>query len=67
MSVNDTPDIFPVNYYAADGKITLRTGEGGTKLAEMVVNNRVAFESDAHTDTGGWSVVAKARRGFCPH
>lgn len=58
LSVNNTPDIFPVNYHAANGKVTLRTGEG-TKLSELVVNNRVAFESDAHTDTGGWSVVAK--------
>lgn len=58
LSVNGSPDIFPVNYHAADGKITLRTGEG-TKLSEVVVNNRVAFETDAHTDTGGWSVVAK--------
>ncbi|ASR02575.1 pyridoxamine 5'-phosphate oxidase family protein [Gordonia rubripertincta] len=58
LSVNGSPDIFPVNYHAADGKITLRTGEG-TKLSELVVNNRVAFETDAHTDTGGWSVVAK--------
>ncbi|MBD0863807.1 pyridoxamine 5'-phosphate oxidase family protein [Gordonia sp. zg691] len=58
LSVNGQPDIFPVNYHAGDGRILLRTGEG-TKLAELVVNSRVVFESDGHTDTGGWSVVAK--------
>ncbi len=32
MSVNNTPDIFPVNYHAANGKVTLRTGEGDQTL-----------------------------------
>ncbi|MGP3706320.1 pyridoxamine 5'-phosphate oxidase family protein [Gordonia paraffinivorans] len=56
--VDGVPDIFPVNYHAADGKITFRSGEG-TKLAELAVNGRVAFETDAYTDAGGWSVIAK--------
>jgi len=36
----------------------LRSGEG-TKLSELAVNSRVAFEADGHTDADGWSVVAK--------
>ncbi|MEE4022446.1 pyridoxamine 5'-phosphate oxidase family protein [Gordonia sp. PKS22-38] len=58
LSVNGQPDIFPVNFYAGEGRILFRTGEG-TKLSEIVVNENVAFEADAHTDAGGWSVVAK--------
>ncbi|MFW0796052.1 pyridoxamine 5'-phosphate oxidase family protein [Gordonia sp. CPCC 205515] len=58
LSVNGQPDIFPVNFYAGEGKIVFRTGEG-TKLSELVVNEHVAFEADDHTDAGGWSVVAK--------
>ncbi|MEE3848819.1 pyridoxamine 5'-phosphate oxidase family protein [Gordonia sp. LSe1-13] len=58
LSVNGQPDIFPVNFYAGEGRILFRTGEG-TKLSEIVVNENVAFEADAHTATDGWSVVAK--------
>ena len=52
--VGGVPDVYPVNYHAADGKIILRTGEG-TKLSELAVNDRVAFETDSYTDDGGWS------------
>ncbi|GAB88372.1 pyridoxamine 5'-phosphate oxidase family protein [Gordonia rhizosphera] len=58
LSVGGQPDVFPVNYYAGDGKVLFRTGEG-TKLSELAVNERVAFEADEHTDAGGWSVVVK--------
>ena len=36
----------------------MRTAEG-TKLAELAVNGKVAFEADAYNDDGGWSVVVK--------
>ncbi|MGV9710502.1 pyridoxamine 5'-phosphate oxidase family protein [Gordonia sp. NPDC003424] len=58
LSVDGQPDIFPVNFYAGEGRIVFRTGEG-TKLTELVVNERVAFEADDHSDAGGWSVVSK--------
>ncbi len=57
-SVADQPEIFPINYYAADGKITFRTA-AGTKLSEIAVNNRIAFETDETDDVGGWSVIVK--------
>ena len=58
LSVDGEPEIFPVNAYAHDGKILFRTGEG-TKLSEIAVNGRVAFETDGFTSKIGWSVVAK--------
>ncbi len=58
LSVGGQPDLFPVNFYAGDGKVLFRTGEG-TKLSELSVNERVAFEADEHTEAGGWSVVVK--------
>ncbi|MGB3696115.1 MAG: pyridoxamine 5'-phosphate oxidase family protein [Gordonia sp. (in: high G+C Gram-positive bacteria)] len=58
VSVDGRPDIFPLNIYAANGKILFWTAEG-TKLAELAVNNRVVVETDAFTSRIGWSVVAK--------
>ncbi|GAA3048633.1 pyridoxamine 5'-phosphate oxidase family protein [Gordonia defluvii] len=57
-SVGDQPEIFPINFYAADGKIVFRSA-AGAKLAEIAVNNRLAFEADETDDDGGWSVIAK--------
>lgn len=58
LSVNGSPDIFPVNYHAGDGRILFRTAEG-TKLSELSVNANVVFEADDHDAEGGWSVIAK--------
>lgn len=60
VSVDNQPDIFPLNIYAADGKILFWTA-AGTKLSELVINNHVAIEVDAFTSRIGWSVVAKGR------
>jgi nitroimidazol reductase NimA-like FMN-containing flavoprotein (pyridoxamine 5'-phosphate oxidase superfamily) len=59
----DQIDIFPVNYFADDHSILIRTAPG-TKLLEIAVNSRVAFEIDGYSDTDAWSVVLKgtARR-----
>ena len=57
-SVGDQPEIFPINFYAADGKIVFRSA-AGAKLAEIAVNNRLAFEADETDDDRGWSVIAK--------
>lgn len=60
LSVGGEPEIFPLNIYATKGKIYFRTAEG-TKLAEIAVDGRIAFETDGFTSRVGWSVVAKGR------
>lgn len=56
-SVAQQPDIFPVNYVLDDGCIIFRTAQG-SKLLELTINERVAFEvDDWEADLGGWSVV----------
>ncbi|MFB9165946.1 MULTISPECIES: pyridoxamine 5'-phosphate oxidase family protein [Arthrobacter] len=58
LSVGNMPDIFPINYLAHDGKLLMRTNPG-TKLAELTINDSVAFEIDGLTESEAWSVVLK--------
>jgi nitroimidazol reductase NimA-like FMN-containing flavoprotein (pyridoxamine 5'-phosphate oxidase superfamily) len=58
VSVANEPDIFPVNFVAADRRLFFRTAEG-SKLLELTVNNRVAFETDGVGREEAWSVVVK--------
>lgn len=60
-SAAGTVDIFPINY-AVDSApaIYFRTAPG-TKLIELAINDRVAFEIDDHDDEEAWSVVVKGR------
>ncbi|MBK4346969.1 pyridoxamine 5'-phosphate oxidase family protein [Lacisediminihabitans changchengi] len=58
VSVADSPDIFPINYYADGSSVLIRTAQG-SKLLELTINSRVAFEVDSFTATDGWSVVVK--------
>lgn len=58
VSVLGEPDIYPINFIAHDGVLLLRTNPG-TKLAELTVNDKVAFEVDEVTDAEAWSVVLK--------
>ncbi|MGO4103734.1 pyridoxamine 5'-phosphate oxidase family protein [Leifsonia sp. YAF41] len=58
MSVGNEPDIFPVNFVAADGRLFFRTAEG-SKLLELTVNDHVAFETDGVGREQAWSVVLK--------
>lgn len=58
LSVANEPDIFPINYLAHDGKLLMRTNPG-TKLAELTINNSVAFEIDGLAEVEAWSVVLK--------
>jgi len=53
-------DIFPLNFAVDDGSIMFRTAEG-TKLVEVVLAGRVAFEVDGYEPERGraWSVVVK--------
>jgi len=56
VSVADVPEIFPVNYYSDGSTILFRTAQG-SKLLELTINARVAFEVDSFTATDGWSVI----------
>ncbi|WP_157875135.1 pyridoxamine 5'-phosphate oxidase family protein [Arthrobacter sp. PAMC 25486] len=58
LSVANEPDIFPINYLAHDGKLLIRTNPG-TKLAELTINDTVAFEIDGLAENEAWSVVLK--------
>lgn len=57
-SVGEQPEIFPVNFVTQHHTILFRTAEG-TKLASIVLNNRVVFEADDHNTAEGWSVIVK--------
>lgn len=53
-------DIFPLNFVVDDRSVLFRTAEG-TKLVEVVLAGRVAFEIDGYEPERGraWSVVLK--------
>jgi nitroimidazol reductase NimA-like FMN-containing flavoprotein (pyridoxamine 5'-phosphate oxidase superfamily) len=51
-------DIFPVNHGVAGGTIVFRTS-AGTKLLELTIRHRVAFQVDGFTETDAFSVVVK--------
>ena len=60
IAVAGDVDIFPINFAIDDGAIVFRTAEG-TKLVEIVMAGRVAFEVDGYEPEHGraWSVVVK--------
>ena len=58
VSVANRPSIYPLNYYAHNGVLLFRTAPG-TKLAELTVNDHVAFEADGILSDQAWSVVVK--------
>lgn len=60
VSAAGVVDIFPVNY-VVDGHTLLFRTAPGTKLLELAINDRVAFEVDGHTDDQAWSIVVKGR------
>lgn len=51
-------EIFPVNFVVNDKTVVFRTAPG-SKLLELTVNPRVAFEADEHDDSSAASVVVK--------
>lgn len=59
-SVAGEPEIFPVSFAVTGQRIFLRT-KPGTKLAEVTISPRVAFEADELGDAAAWSVVVKGR------
>lgn len=62
VSVNDVPDIFPINFVVDHGTVVFRTAEG-SKLSAAVSNPVVAFEVDGYDVDANeaWSVVIKGR------
>lgn len=50
--------ITPINYVVRDGRLLLRTAQGG-KLASVVVQSRVAVEIDEIGQEHAWSVIGK--------
>ncbi|MCP3989380.1 MAG: pyridoxamine 5'-phosphate oxidase family protein [Actinomycetia bacterium] len=58
VSVENRPDIFPVNYQIDGDSIVVRTA-AGLKLAAATLGPSVAFEVDAldELNHSGWSVV----------
>lgn len=58
VSAAGTVDIFPINY-AVDGESIMFRTAPGTKLLELAINDRVAFEIDDHDEHEAWSVVMK--------
>lgn len=57
-SVQDEPEIFPVNFVVQHRTVLFRTAEG-TKLVSTAINSRVLFEADDHDAAEGWSVIVK--------
>ncbi|WP_418275024.1 pyridoxamine 5'-phosphate oxidase family protein [Isoptericola jiangsuensis] len=57
-AVGGEPEIFPVSFGVAERRLYFVTMPG-TKLVELVVNSRVAFESDEHTEQTATSIVVK--------
>ncbi|QGF24917.1 pyridoxamine 5'-phosphate oxidase family protein [Raineyella fluvialis] len=55
-TIGDDIEMFPVNYVLDGQTVVFRTAQG-SKLFELTVNSRVAFEVDSYEDEGGWSIV----------
>lgn len=60
------PEIFPVNYAASRGRVFVRTAPG-SKLAEVAVNGKVAFEVDQLGPDIAYSVVLKGSAEILEH
>jgi uncharacterized protein len=60
MAAAGDVDIFPVNF-VVDGKTLVFRSAAGTKLFEVVLGGRMAFEADGYEAEHGraWSVVVK--------
>jgi nitroimidazol reductase NimA-like FMN-containing flavoprotein (pyridoxamine 5'-phosphate oxidase superfamily) len=56
VSVDNQPQIFPVDFYTEGTDILFRTA-AGTKLRDLTLNSSVAFEVDLKSKAESWSVV----------
>ena len=52
VSIRNQPDIFPVNFVVDHGIVVFRTAEG-TRLADAVLGESVAFEIDGYDAAAG--------------
>lgn len=57
-SVDNQPEIFPVNFAVQRRTVLFRTAQG-TKLVSAAINNDVLFEVDDHNVLEGWSVIIR--------
>ncbi|ACZ29392.1 pyridoxamine 5'-phosphate oxidase-related FMN- binding protein [Xylanimonas cellulosilytica DSM 15894] len=60
------PEIFPVNFATSGGRIFVRTAPG-SKLAEVAVNAKVAFEADQLGPEIAYSVIVKGVAEILEH
>lgn len=63
VSINNEPDVFPVNFKTdSEPAVFIRTA-AGLKLAAAILGSTVAFEVDAIDEESrtGWSVVIKGK------
>lgn len=58
VAAADELDVFPVNHAVLDGGLVFRTAPG-TKLLELTIRHRVAFEVDGTDGHEAFSVVVK--------
>lgn len=58
VSVDNQPAIFPLDYACDGHSILFRTSEG-TKLRDLLRNNRVSFEADKRVQDESWSVIVE--------
>lgn len=58
VATADEIDVYPINHAVLDGAIVFRTA-AGTKLLELTIQQRVAFEVDGADDAEAFSVVLK--------
>jgi uncharacterized protein len=65
-SVAGEPEIFPVSFSVGAGRLYFVT-HPGSKLAEVAVNARVAFEADEWTPEVATSVVVKGSAEILEH
>jgi nitroimidazol reductase NimA-like FMN-containing flavoprotein (pyridoxamine 5'-phosphate oxidase superfamily) len=59
-------DVVPINVKAVDRRLLVRTTPG-TKLAEVVIGGKVAFEADGVLEEEAWSVVVKGNARILEH
>ncbi|MDO5032069.1 pyridoxamine 5'-phosphate oxidase family protein [Corynebacterium sp.] len=58
VRMHEDMDLYPVNFVVSEGKIFFRTAEG-SKLVNVLLNDKVLFEADDHTNEKAWSVIVK--------
>ncbi|PQZ92196.1 flavin-nucleotide-binding protein [Arthrobacter sp. MYb227] len=65
VTLNDAPQLFPINFTVDHGTVVFRSGEG-SKLKTMRAQPRVAFQADGIDSATGiaWSVMVQGNAEF---